>query len=655
MRWVFIDIESRSPVDLIKEGAYKYWKHKDTEAYLLCFAWSDAPDVVDEWRLGEPCPEDLREHLANGGSVWAHNAEFEYLALVHHFAGRLGWPLVDLEQMICTATLARAHGLPGGLDKAARCMELRTKKDMGGHQLMMKVCKPCRINHEGWVYQPLTDEIMEQLSDYCVTDVLTMIALVSALVEVPDELQELMHTSMRINERGARIDVAFAQAAAEAAKIAKDLSHLKVDGLTEGQLHSSTQTVALKAWINRESDLALPNVAVNTLETVQQEDVPPHVWGVIQARLSGRAAATGKYQAAVNGADEQDHRFRGAYLTNGAPATGRFSASRLQTHNMRRDTPKASALKNVRDTVVDGKFNGSLDLLASCVRGMIVPAPGNVLVKADWSQIEARVAPWLFDHLPSAQTVLDVFRSGTDIYVHQAAQMYNVPLGVVTKALRFNGKVAQLALAYQGGWRALDSMAVNNGGEPFGEEEGRRIVELWRTANPWAREAWNTLQEAAIQAVVNPDVEFQAGRIVYLKLPDKPFLTAALPSGRKLYYPFPELEQGKYGLPQVTYKKAMKAPKKGETDWPRNAFYGGLQLENATQATAADPLRDALITLDALDIPVVAHTHDDIVLEVRERDAEKAKRILEGVMQRELSWAQGLPLKAEAEILTRYR
>ena len=653
--WVFLDVESRGPIDLIKHGAYNYWAHEETEAYLLCYAFSNATTKVKTWTLGEPCPQDLHAHITAGKPISTHNAEFEYLALVHHFAGRLGWPRVTLDQMVCTATLARAHGLPGGLEKAARCMELPTNKDMGGHLLMLKVCKPKGVDENGdWIYEELTPEVMEKLQAYCEKDVLTTIALTGSLVQFTPELNDLYHASMRINERGVRIDTAFAEAAATAAETIKDVSHFKVSAFTAGDLHSSTQTVALKAWINKESGLALPNVAVRTLESIQQEDVPPHVWQVIQARLEGRAAAASKYKAALNGADPDDGRFRGAYLTNGAATTGRFSSARLQVHNMRRDTPKSRQLHNLRNTVVANQFKGSLDLLSSCIRGVILPAPGNVLVKADWAQIEARVAPWLFsEESESAQRLLDVFRRGEDVYEVQATAMYNTD--EVTSELRFRGKVAQLALAYQGGWRALDSMAISLGVEPFGEAKGKHIVQLWRTANPWASHAWVKLQLAALNAMTKPNTLFSAGRIKYFKMTEKPFLIAVLPSGRRLYYPFPKLEMNERGDPQITYKKATTTPKKGETEWPRTALYGGLQLENVTQAVAADSLRESLIMLDSIDLPVVIHTHDDIVLEVPKRQAKQAAALLESVMERCSIWAEGLPLKADAVILERFR
>jgi DNA polymerase len=72
--------------------------------------------------------------------------------------------------------------------------------------------------------------------------------------------------------------------------------------------------------------------------------------------------------------------------------------------------------------------------------------------------------------------------------------------------------------------------------------------------------------------------------------------------------------------------------------------------ENVTQAAAHDVLREALRVLDG----VVAHVHDEIVLEVPKAEAEKAKAMLERVMTTAPDWAAGLPLAVEAKIMRRY-
>ena len=51
---------------------------------------------------------------------------------------------------------------------------------------------------------------------------------------------------------------------------------------------------------------------------------------------------------------------------------------------------------------------------------------------------------------------------------------------------------------------------------------------------------------------------------------------------------------------------------------------------------------------------VVLHVHDEIVLEVPEKDAEAAAQTLHNVMCTPPIWANGLPLEAEVQTMKRY-
>ena len=77
-------------------------------------------------------------------------------------------------------------------------------------------------------------------------------------------------------------------------------------------------------------------------------------------------------------------------------------------------------------------------------------------------------------------------------------------------------------------------------------------------------------------------------------------------------------------------------------------------MNNATQGTAASLLRYAVLALDARDMPVVLHIHDECVLEVPEAQAEAASAILHGVMNTPPAWAEGLPLKADVMEMDRF-
>lgn len=269
------------------------------------------------------------------------------------------------------------------------------------------------------------------------------------------------------------------------------------------------------------------------------------------------------------------------------------------------------------------------------LRPALIPAPGKHFVVADWSAIEGRVNPWLAAS-SAGEAKLDVFRKKLDPYKVNAAATYGVQYLDVTSEQRQVGKVQELALGFAGGVGAFAAMGRAYGVH-FEEAQARRIVDAWRRANPWSVPFWQSLEEAYTRAMRNKGHEFSAGRVAYLF--DGLHLWYALPSGRVLCYPYARLESD-----GVTYAKASWKPAADATEWPRARLWKGLACENITQATANDILRHALRQLD----DVVLHVHDEIVIETDQPTD------LERIMSTPPAWAEGLPLAAEVQTMTRY-
>jgi len=179
--------------------------------------------------------------------------------------------------------------------------------------------------------------------------------------------------------------------------------------------------------------------------------------------------------------------------------------------------------------------------LSLLLRPAIIARPGKVFVWSDWSQIEARVLPWLADHYEGAKRRLDIFRevdadpSLPDLYTRTAAALSHCAVGDVTKAMRQRGKVAELALGFLGGVGALKAMASGYG-LYLPDDEAKSIVKRWREVNSWAgdygREIWSAVQTARDA----PGVPVQAGRCWLVFLPGylSGTLLARLPSGAYL-------------------------------------------------------------------------------------------------------------------------
>jgi DNA polymerase len=497
--------------------------------------------------------------------------------------------------------------------------------------------------------------------DYCEQDVRAMRAISKAMRDLSDEELADYHVNERINDRGVLVDVALCKAAVEYASDELVEIEQLVAEVTHGEI-MSVRSPKMRQWVmDRVGPEALKlmesykdgekkysidkTVRANLLAMDDPEQVPADVADVIQCADDLWASSVAKFARLAALADDEDQRVRGAFVFAGGSATGRASSYGAQVHNFTRkcaDDPEAVRHAMVRGHKIVPTYGRRVtDVLKGMLRPALMPAPEHVLIVADWAAIEARMNPWLSAHVTS-EAKLDLFRTGADIYKHNASRTFNVPIDQIDKEQRQIGKVQELACGYGGGVGAFASM-----GRIYGvnlpEADSRRMVDAWRRANPWAVHYWQSLESGYLRAMKHPKSEFKAGRVTYYF--DGQHLWYALPSGRILCYPYARLEDD-----GVTYAKASWKPAADAKEWPRARLWKGLAAENICQAAAADILRASLRQLDG----VVLHVHDEIVLEVPASDADAAVAMLHSVMCTSPAWASGLPLEAEINIMTRY-
>ena len=276
----------------------------------------------------------------------------------------------------------------------------------------------------------------------------------------------------------------------------------------------------------------------------------------------------------------------------------------------------------------------------------------------DYSAIEARIDPWLAMS-PDADRVLDIFRANDadptrpDIYMITAADILhkNDPSGV-TKSERNIGKVATLALGFGGSVGALKAMALNYRIH-LDDAEARRIVDAWREANPWAREFWNALWDAAMTAWEVPGQITTAGRIAFVYRDDYlgGSLFMALPSGRLLTYPRPRWRE--VDILDRAASRPGRSDVNVRSDAPMVAPSYGTARSVKMRCRPLPPTCCAqrsprIETNPALAfMPIRMTTHDEIVCEVVESRADEAKAILRREMLTLPAWAEGLPLQSE--------
>jgi DNA polymerase len=630
----FIDFETRSECDLPARGPYNYARHPSTQ--VLCMAYAVDDGDVELWTPDQPFPREILTH-----QIRAHNAAFERLILWYVLCPDLDLPEPALEQFYCTAAQARSNCAPGSLEDVGRFAGASMKKDHKGAALVRKCCLP-PFKH--------TADDLAALFEYCKQDVRAMRAISKSLRDLsPEELADY-HVNERINDRGVKVDVELCLAAMRYSEAERVEIEARVVELTEGAV-TSVRSPKMRQWVlerlgpearklarSKDKDSIDKTVRANLLAMENPDEVPPAVAEVIQCADDLWASSTAKFGRLAALADDEDQRVRGAFVFAGGAATGRAASYGAQVHNFPRKSAKEPVeLRHalVRGHAVVPRFGKRVtDALKSMLRPALVA--DHSFVVADWSAIEGRVNPWLC----GAEAKLDIFRQRLDPYKVNAAATYGVQYLEVTDEQRQVGKVQELALGFGGSTGAFAAMGRGYGVR-FEEAQARRIVDAWRRANPWAVMFWQDLERAYMSAMRHPGHEFTAGRITYFY--DKQHLWYMLPSGRVLCYPFAKFE-GEH----LTYAKASWKPAADATEWPRARLWGGLACENVTQASAHDILRAALRQCDG----VVAHVHDEIVIETAEPERVRAE--LERIMVTPPDWAVGLPLAVEAKIMARY-
>jgi DNA polymerase len=647
---LWIDFETRSECDLKAHGVYNYAQHLSTQVLCMSYAFDDKD--VQTWQPGQPFPQTVADAVAKGDIIYAHNAAFERLIFWYVLCPTWGVPEPKIEQFYCTATQARANCAPGSLEDVGRFAGADMQKDYRGAALVRKCCIP-PFKH--------TPQDLRGLIRYCEQDVRAMRAVSKALRPLSkDELLDY-HINEYINDRGVMVDVELSKSAQVYAVQELDTIQAEVREITQGVI-VTVRSPRMREWVwdrvgpearklmtSYKDGVAKQTISKSTRASLlilageNPDEVPSDVADIIQRADDLWASSVAKFRRMAQLADEEDHRVRGAFVFAGGAATGRASSYGLQVHNFTRKTakdPEAVRHAMVRGHQIVPKYGQRVtDVLRGMLRPALVPAKSKVFVVADWSAIEGRVNPWL-SNCRSGDEKLEVFRRGLDPYKVNAAATFSVTYEEVTDEQRQVGKVQELALGFLGGPGSFATFgkAYNI---RMSDAQITRAIQAWRRVNPWAMQHGQDLEAAYLRAMRNPGREFVAGRVTYLF--DKQHLWYALPSGRILCYPYARLEDD-----GVLYAKAAWKPAADAKEWPRARLWRGLAVENITQATANDILRNALRQLP----DVVLHVHDEIVIETDE--PEKIEQEMRRVMTTPPAWATELPLNIESKVMKQY-
>lgn len=648
MHHLSIDIETRSSVDIGKAGAYKYAQSPDFEILLFAYQWNDDPVKIIDLKSGEELPFWLMQALDDNQVMkHAYNAAFEWYCL-----NRAGYE-TPLEQWRCTMAHGLYCGYTAGLDATGKALGLpQDKQKLSVGKALIRYfcvpCKPTRSNGGRTWNQPWHDrEKWELFKEYNRQDVVTEREILKRLdlFPMPEEEERLWQMDVLMNAYGVRVDTGLIEGALYIDQISAQRLTDEAMALT-GLNNPNSQQQLLK-WL-QDNGTEAENLQKATVSDLLNGQPPENVKRMLEIRQQLGKTSTKKY-VTMDAARGEEDRVRGLTQYYGANRTGRWAGRLVQMQNLPRNYMKT--LDYARNLVKSKNYDGVKllygnvpDTLSQLIRTAFIPSDGHKFVVADFSAIEARVIAWL----AGEQWVNEVFATHGKIYEATASQMFGVPVERIVKgnpeyALRQKGKVATLALGYQGGPGALIRMhALENG---LTEEELPDIVKRWRAANPRIRDLWYKIEQAAVAVMqtaqpqgINNLIFAQEGDLIY----GQSFFTVRLPSGRKLYYARPFLKdvedpQGRV-KPALHYYGVNQQSKK----WTVDHSYGGKMTENIVQAIARDCLAVTLERIAARGLQVVFHVHDEVIIDA---PMETTVEEICSLMAEPIPWAPGLILK----------
>lgn len=680
-----IDLETRNMLP-ISVGPHRYAEHPTADVIVMRYAFvprTGRPGLTEadcgEWWWGHPCPADLRQHVEAGGVLVAHNAEFERCLWSKVLVPRYGFPTVEYEQWECTAAMAAALSLPRSLEKVAPALGLPIAKDDEGRRVMLKTCKPRapRVGEDAslvyWVEDPDT---LARLSKYCAWDVLVTAAAYPIMRQLDPAERESWLLDARMNDRGVTVDLDSVKACQALVDKTEKVLSAELRRVTGGAVRTAKQVSAFMRWLEGRGHPLSSLQKATIAEALKDDDaaraaggpaLPPDVRRALEIRAELALSSTGKL-ASMEARRCADGRAKGNLMWHGA-GTGRWAGVGIQVQNMPRGSlPKgvkpADVLAMVRWALAVGNVEairmlGTTPLagVSSVLRSLLVASPGFELIAADYANIEGRVLAWLAGEAWKVKAFAD-YDAGTgwDLYALAYAKSFGVsPADVMHNkdhgdgSMRQIGKVQELALGYQGGKGAFQSMAQIYGIEVT-DDRAEEIKWAWRDAHPATVRHWYDLEEAASAAVRAPGVVFRAGRVAYVV--SAGFLWCRLPSGRLLAYrsPWLAMKDTPVGSREVIHFMGISGYTK---KWSVQTTYGGKLCENNTQATARDVMRDGIKRVAYAGYPVLFTVHDELIAEAPQGTADLGA--FTRAMTAPSPWSVGLPVKASGWIGTRYR
>lgn len=232
------------------------------------------------------------------------------------------------------------------------------------------------------------------------------------------------------------------------------------------------------------------------------------------------------------------------------------------------------------------------------MRRFFVASDGNTLVDADYSQIELRV----LSDLANDENMINAFNSGADIHTITASQVFNLPVEMVTKQMRSSAKAVNFGIVYGiGAFSLAKDIGVTR-------KQAQEYIDNYLNTYNGVREYMSNVIELARDR----------------------------------------------GYSETLFKRRRYLPELNASNFMVRSGGERIARNMPIQGTAADIIKIAMIKVDKriteekLDARLILQVHDELIVEVSEKDADRALKLVCEEMENACSMK--VRLKADGNI-----
>ena len=625
METLFVDLETRSRIDLRAVGARSYAAEPSTQITTAVWHFRGTLKTACPVhpQVGDHPISQLFVDLYACDKIIAHHVGFDANVL----QGQNPFLKIPVNKVSCTMARAQSLSLPGGLDVLCTTLNI-AGKDKRGRALVMKTCRP----RNGKFHEDIST--FRELMEYNIQDVRCLMHVNSLLPELGAEERAIFERSWRKNDIGLPIDIELATAVAQRrTEIEREASE-QLREITGNVVTAVTQRVRILNWANGDNRAAglVGTQKHQIAEALENPELHPDVRTVLEVvQINGGSAPT-KAQALldrhVGGFYKDATRYYGA-------RSGRGTSEGANLFNIARPSDKYKIDEVITGLKAGFKYDNTA--LTDVLRGCIVAPNGYALIDNDLANAELRLALW---QAGDRDRLRILSQKGGDLYMHNAITMWNLPQSATKDSHpkeRYNGKTITLGANYQLGWKNYKAQ-MRLKGMALTDVKAQSDISNYRAANPMMVRLWSELKNAFSNCYYEePGRVFYAGKIALQK--DGTTVWMTLPSGRSIpHYSVFVGPDGNMGFFRAKFGAML--PQK---------IFGGSLLEISCQAMTRDIITacESDIERELPDITLLLDVYDSIVAVAPIEIAKQREEQMRAIMRRSRNWTEGLPLDAE--------